>query len=85
MTDRSTRDTEYVLVRDSKPKKTTRYYYDPDDDYDSQQGATTRRIVRTKPIKEQRMKYITTDELQSDHRGVEQKDVCTFNRFSSYK
>jgi len=81
MTDRSIRDTEYVIVRDSKPKKSTRYYYDADDDNDSQQGSTTRRIIRTKPTKEQRIKYISTDELETDYRRsriVEPSDVCTF-------
>jgi hypothetical protein len=91
MTNHSRRDTQYVVLRNGKPKKATRYYYDTDvdddDDNDSQMATISRRIVRTKPIKEQLMKYITTDELQSDHRrqrGFEQKDVCTFNRFSSY-
>lgn len=68
MTDRSTRDGEYVLVRDSKPKKTTRYYYDADVDNDSQLGAMTRRVVRTKPAKEQRIRYVLADEAESDYR-----------------
>lgn len=80
MTDRSGRETEYVLIRDSKPKKTTRYYYDADDDNDSQNGVTTtRRILRTKPTKEQRVKYVTADELDSDYRRprvTESNDVC---------
>jgi hypothetical protein len=83
MTNHSRRDTQYVVLRNEKPKKATRYYYDTDDDDDSQMATITRRIVRTKPIKDQRIKYITTDELQSDHRrqrAVEQKDVCNFNQ-----
>jgi hypothetical protein len=86
MTDRSSRDTEYVVVRDRKPKKPIRYYYDNDDDDDDDDDneipiTSTRRIVRTKPIKEQRIKYITTEELESDHRRPrisELNDVCIF-------
>jgi hypothetical protein len=79
MTDRSTRDTEYVLVQDPKSKKTTRYYYDADDDNDSQLGTSTRRIVRTKPIKEQRIRYVSSDEVESNYRRprvAESSDVC---------
>jgi len=81
MTNRSIRDTEYVIVRDSKPKNATRYYYDADDDNDSQQASTTRRIIRTKPTKEPRIKYVTADEHETDYRRsriVESSDVCTF-------
>ena len=81
MTDRSNRDTEYVIVRNGKSKKTTRYYddTDDDDDDDSQIGTVTRRIVRTKPTKEQHIKYISRHEPVSDHRRqrvVESNDVC---------
>ena len=89
MTDRSRRDTEYVVVRDRKPKKPIRYYYDNDNDDDDDDDdddneipiTSTRRIVRTKPNKEQRIKYITTDELESAHRRPrisEFNDVCIF-------
>ena len=47
MTYRSSRDSEYVLVQEPKPKKSTRYYYDADDD--SQSGSTTGRVIQTKP------------------------------------
>jgi len=86
---RSSRDTEYVVVRDQKPKKSTRYYYDDDDaddDNDSQIGTSTRTIVRTKPVKEPRIKYITADEIEPDYRRQRQavsNDVCTFI-FSSF-
>lgn len=65
MTEPSSRETEYVVVRDGKPKRTSRYYYDDDDliDYDTDTPvATTRRVIRKKPIKEQRVKYISADE-----------------------
>jgi hypothetical protein len=81
MTDRSHRDSEYVLIRDSKPKKSTRYYYDADDDNDSQQSVATKTIVRPKPTKEPRIRYITSDELESDYRRprvAESIHVCTF-------
>lgn len=79
MTDRSTQSSEYVLVRDAKPKQTARYYYDGDDDNDSQTNTTTRRIVRTKPVKEQRIRYVRGDDSESDYRRVRQaesSDVC---------
>ena len=79
MTNRSSRDTQYVIVRDEKPKKPTRYYYDGDDDNDSQ---TARRIVRTKPAKEQRIKYVTADAVESDHRRqrvAESSDVSNYS------
>lgn len=80
MTDRSTQSSEYVLVRDAKPKKTTRYYYDTaDDDNDSQINTTTRRIVRTKPVKEQPVRYVVADDAETDYRRVRQaesSDVC---------
>jgi hypothetical protein len=81
MTDRSHRDAEYVIIRDPKPKKPTRYYYDADDDNDSQAGSTTRRIIRTQPTKEQRIKYILSDEQESDYRRsrvVESKHVYIY-------
>ena len=65
MTEPSSRETEYVVVRDGKPKKTARYYYDDDDliDYDTDTPiTTTRRVIRKKPVKEQRVKYISADE-----------------------
>ena len=79
MTDRSTQNSEYVFVRDAKPKQTARYYHDGDDDNDSQTNMTTRRIVRTKPAKEQRIRYVVADDGESDYRRVRQaesNDVC---------
>jgi hypothetical protein len=94
MTNRSSRDTEYVVVRDQKPKKPIRYYYDNDNDDDDdddeynevQIPTTSRRVLRTKPPKEQRIKYVTTDELESEyrrHRVAESNDVCII-LFSQY-
>ncbi|CAF3345787.1 unnamed protein product [Rotaria socialis] len=68
MTQRLSRDVEYVVVTDRKPKPTQRYYIDSDDDNDSQPVVTTRRIVRTKPIKEHRIKYAEMQNGESDHR-----------------
>jgi hypothetical protein len=68
MTDRSHRNADYVIIRDSKPKKPAHYYYDADDDNESQAGATTRRIVRAQPTKEQRIRYVIADEQESDYR-----------------
>ena len=81
MTDRSTQNAEYVFVRgDNKPQRTTRYYYDADDDDEySQAGTTTRRIVRTKPMPEQRIRYVMADDVESDYRRprqAESNDVC---------
>ena len=78
MTDRSHRDSEYVIIRDSKSKKPSHYYYDADDDNESQAGGTTRRIVRAQPTKEQRIRYVIADEQESDYRRqrvVEPSDV----------
>ena len=66
MTNRSSRDAKYVLVQSRKPKATASYY--ADDDYHSQIEAPTRRIVRTKPREERRVKYVTSDELDGDYR-----------------
>ncbi|CAF0744670.1 unnamed protein product [Adineta steineri] len=70
MNNRINRDAGYVLVQDKKQSKGTQYYYDSDDDddNDSQMATVTRRVIRTKPTKEQRIKYISTDDLQYDHR-----------------
>jgi hypothetical protein len=79
------RDTEYVIVRNRKPKKTRRIYYDEDEDYDDDDSqiytSTTRRITRSKPRRQQqpRIKYISSDEIDSDYRRqrvVESRDVC---------
>ena len=82
MADRSHRNAEYVIIRDSKPKKPTHYFYDADDDNESQAGATTRRVVRAQPSKEQRIRYVIADEHESDYRRqrvVEPSDVRTLN------
>jgi hypothetical protein len=68
MTDRSHRNADYVIIRDSKPKKPAHYYYDADDDNESQPGAITRRIVRAQPTKEQRIRYVIADDQESDYR-----------------
>ncbi|CAF4389595.1 unnamed protein product, partial [Adineta steineri] len=70
MNNRIGRDGGYVLVQDKKQSKGTQYYddSDDDDDNDSQMATVTRRVIRTKPTKEQRIKYISTDDLQYDHR-----------------
>ncbi|CAF3409072.1 unnamed protein product [Rotaria sp. Silwood1] len=69
----SDRNTEYVLIRNRKPKKSRQYYYDEDpndddgdDDNDSQIYA---RLVQIKPRKEQRIKYISNDEDDLDYRS----------------
>lgn len=83
MTDRSNRNTEYVLIKDSKPKKPSRYYYDADDD-DNESQPATRRMVRTKPPKEQRIRYVTADELESNYRRprlAESSDVCILLKY----
>jgi hypothetical protein len=70
------RDTEYVLVRNRKPKKTRQYYYDEDDDDDDDNDSRIySRLVRRKPRKEQRIKYISSDEIDSDDR-LQTSDVC---------
>ena len=83
MTDPSSREAEYVIVRDRKPKKPTRYYYDDDDnidyDTDSHHGTSTRRVVRRKPVSEQRIKYITSEEPEAEyrrHHASESNEVC---------
>jgi hypothetical protein len=91
MTNRASRDTEYVVVRDRKPKKTSRYYYDDDgdvedDDNESQLDTTTRSVVRSKPIREQHVKYVSTDDHDSQYRrqrATEPSDVCNSLLFLS--
>ena len=84
MAEPSSREAEYVVVRDGKPKKTSRYYYDDDDliDYDTDTPVTTtRRIVRRKPVKEQRIKYISADEpdvAETPANPPEPTEVCLF-------
>lgn len=86
MTDQAT---QYVVVQNGQPKKTMRYYYDSDDDYDDepQMPVITRRIVRTQPTKGQRIRYVTTNELESNHRRprlTESIDVCIYIQSFSY-
>jgi len=73
MTDRKTK---YFLIQDrKKSKKTRQYRYDDDDDDDDDDDSQIR-LVRTKPPrKEQRVKYFSSDELQSDYRRQD-SDVC---------
>ncbi|CAF0875453.1 unnamed protein product [Adineta steineri] len=90
MNNRINRDGGYVLVQDKKQSKGTQYYddSDDDDDNDSQMATVTRRVIRTKPTKEQRIKYISTDDLQYDHRRqsiVEPNNVRRFILSLSYK
>lgn len=68
MTHRSNRDAQYVIVRDSKSQKPVQYYYDADDDDDPQAVLKTRRIVQQKPVKEQRIRYVSTDEVEPEYR-----------------
>jgi hypothetical protein len=72
MTDPSSREAEYVVVRDRKPKKSTQYYYDDDDnlDYDSDSnlGTVPRRVARRKPVSEHRIKYVTSEEPNAEYR-----------------
>ena len=79
MTERLSRDTEYVLVPNRKSKKPVQYVYETDDDNESHIATVTRKLVRQKPVREQHIKYITADELERDHRRqrvVETNDVC---------
>ena len=85
MTNRPNRDTKYVIVTDRKPKMASRYRYE--DDYvddnndDLQILSTTGRLVRTKPMNDQRFRYVTMDNHESDHQQQdedESKDVCIF-------
>lgn len=79
MTNRLSRDTEYVLVRDAKSRKPLRQYYDTDDENDSQPRLTTRKVVQKKPVKGQRIKYVATEEHEPDYRRVRlagSNDVC---------
>jgi len=71
MTDR---DAEYVLVRNRKPRKTRQYYYDEDDDDDDDSQIYTR-VTRRKPAKEPRIRYVSSDEIDSDYRR-QPSDVC---------
>jgi hypothetical protein len=68
------RDSEYVLVRNRKPRKTRQYYYDEDDDDDDDSQIYTR-VIRRKPAKEQRIRYVSSDEIDSDYRR-QPSDVC---------
>ncbi|CAF2411402.1 unnamed protein product [Rotaria sp. Silwood2] len=68
----SDRNTEYVLVRNPKPKKTRQYYYDDDpndDDDDDNDSQIYGRLVSIKPRREQRIKYISNDENDYDYRS----------------
>ncbi len=69
------RDTEYVLVRSRKPKKTRQYYYDDDEADDDDDSQIYTRVVRRKPRREQRMRYISSDDIESDYRR-QSSDVC---------
>lgn len=72
------RDTEYILVQNKKPKRKPRQYRykeEGDDDDDSQ---LYQRVARTKPHKEQRLRYMSSDEIESDRRQ-QSSDVCVFN------
>lgn len=82
-------DTEYVVIRDGRPKKAQRYYYPEDDDDDDaddyfdevddhDDSPVVRRVTRRKPVREQRIKYITNEPPESEyrsHRHVETKEV----------
>ncbi|CAF3534935.1 unnamed protein product [Rotaria sordida] len=69
---RSNRDVQYILIPNRKPKITPRYYYYDDDDDDNdnevQLVTTNRRIVRTKPIEEQRTKHVKINNFESEDR-----------------
>ncbi|CAF0818512.1 unnamed protein product [Rotaria sp. Silwood1] len=78
MTDRSSRDVEYVVIPSRKPKITPRYYYyddDNDDDNDLQLLTTSRRIGRTKPNEEQRTKYVEMNNLESEDRRQNETEL----------
>jgi len=89
MTNRSNQETEYVVVRDSQPKKPIRYYYDPDDEGDSM-PLTTRRVVRRKPVKEQRTQYLTKEVPAPEYRrtrvagSTDVRRLFARNNLSSY-
>ncbi|CAF5012029.1 unnamed protein product, partial [Rotaria socialis] len=72
MTDRTT---EYILVSSRrKAKKPKQYYYnedsdnDDEDDEDDNDSQIYGRLVPIKPRKEQRIKYISNDEIFPDYR-----------------
>ena len=83
MTDPIHQDTEYVVVRGRQQKKAMRYY-DNDDDEDDYVDEDTdspvvRRMIRRKPVREQRIKYVTNEEPDTEYRRVldpEPKEVC---------
>lgn len=63
-----TRDSEYVILPEEKPKIIARYDDDDvDDDAETQIVTTTGRVVRTKPVKEQ-VKYVTTKNGEFEYR-----------------
>ena len=88
MTDRTT---EYILVPSRrKAKKPKQYYYNEDEDNDDNNNNDDDdndsqiygRLVPIKPRKEQRIKYISNDEIFSDyrkHRSEVCVCVCGFN------
>ncbi|UJR28227.1 hypothetical protein I4U23_009477 [Adineta vaga] len=75
MTERLSRDMEYVILPQRKVRKPTQYYYESDDDNESQVPTVTKRIVRGKPVREQNIKYVTADELDRDHRRSRQTET----------
>ncbi|CAF1447860.1 unnamed protein product [Rotaria sordida] len=69
----SDRNTEYILIRNRKPKKSRQHYYDEDANYDDDEdddddSQIYARLVPRKPRKEQRIKYISNDENDFDYR-----------------
>ena len=90
MTEPSSRETEYVVVRDGKPKRVSKYYYDDDDliddDTDAPVTARTRRVIRKKPVKEQRIKYVSADEPDVEYAPPNPQETTevSSSRFSSF-
>ena len=81
MTIRPSRDTKYIVVTDRKPKIASWYRYEDDYADDSPIQSTTRRVVQTKPMKDQRFRYVTMDNHESDRQrqdAAESDDVCNF-------
>ena len=71
------RNTEYVLVKSRKPKKTRQHYYNDDEDEDEDDDPEFyRRLPRRKP----RVRYVSNEDDDYDrHRRRQPSDVCVMN------
>lgn len=80
----SDRNMEYVILPRRKPNKVKQYYVDEDadddEDEDDDGSQIYSQIVRPKPRREQRIKYISKDDIDYDERK-QKNDVCVFYLF----